>query len=232
MRNGYIKLHRKILDWEWYGDVNTRLVFIHLLICAEWDCREYRGVRLERGQLATTVKELAANNGLTIQQTKTALSHLRSTNEITISANTKFSIITVNNFDYYQAANNQSNQPATTQQQTGRQTNIEQISQPTLLYKENKNVRSEEEVADATSAPPTASLNRASLIESFGEENVDEYERRYDNWKAKKGGVVMGDRYATIRRMMEQDGVRKPSVGNTSFDVDEVRESIWRRYRS
>lgn len=225
MRNGYIKLHRKIFEWEWYGDINTRLVFIHLLLCAEWEDCEFRGVHLKRGQLATTVRELAANNRLTIQQTKTALSHLQSTNEITIAAIPKFSIITLNNFDYYQVANNQNNQQITNEQQTEQQTN----NKPTLLYKEEKNIRSEEEASSAS--PTAASLNRASLIEIFGEENVDEYEKRYDSWKTKKGGIVRGDRYETIRRMMEQDGVQKP-LTHSSFNKDEVMERILRQYRS
>ncbi len=229
MNNGYIKLHRKILDWEWYSDINTRLVFMHLLLCANWEDCEFRDVLLKRGQLATTVKELAANNKLTIQQTKTALSHLQSTKEITIVSNTKFSIITLNNFDLYQCANNQNNKQTTNQQQTNQQTNNNQINKPTLLYKENKNIRSEEEVASAS--PTAASLTRDNLIEIFGEDNVDEYERRYDNWKASKGGAVRGSRYETIRRMMEQDGVRKPE-SHSSFNTNEVMERILQKYRN
>ena len=30
----YIKLSRKILDWEWYGNINTCRVFIHMLLKA------------------------------------------------------------------------------------------------------------------------------------------------------------------------------------------------------
>lgn len=92
-------------------------------------------------------------------------------------------------------------------------------------------------VADATSAPPTSasptaavSPDRDSLIELFGEENVDEYEKRYDNWKAKKGGNVRGNRYETIRKMMQQDGVQKP-VSHSSFDINKVQAQILRKYK-
>ena len=30
MNDGYIKLHRKIVDWEWYDDLPVFRLFIHL----------------------------------------------------------------------------------------------------------------------------------------------------------------------------------------------------------
>ena len=32
--SGWIKLHRKITEWEWYSDANTFRVFMHLLLTA------------------------------------------------------------------------------------------------------------------------------------------------------------------------------------------------------
>ncbi len=143
-KNGYIRLHRKILEWEWYGDINTRLIFFHLLLCANWEDGEIRGALIKRGQLVTTVKELATNNGLTIQQTKTALNHLQTTNEITITATTKFSIITINNFNLYQSDNKPINNQSAKEPQTNQQTNNNQTNKPTYLYKNIKKEKSEE----------------------------------------------------------------------------------------
>ena len=47
--NGWIKLHRKILDWGWYSDINTRVVFIHLLLLANFDDRYYLGKKIKKG---------------------------------------------------------------------------------------------------------------------------------------------------------------------------------------
>ncbi len=102
---------------------------------------------------------------------------------------------------------------------------------PTSKVKESKVEESKAEVAaDAASASPTAaSLNREYLVEIFGKENVDEYEQRYDSWKAKKGGKVRGNRYETILKMMKQDGVQKPE-SNSSFDMDAVKDHIMQKY--
>ncbi len=137
--NGFIKLHRKILKWEWYSNINTRLLFLHLLIAANWEDTKYKNRTIKRGQLCTTVKELATNNQQTIQQTRTALSNLQSTNEITIETTPQFSIITVVNYDLYQANNKPNNTQITNNQQTTQQTSVAQNNKPTLLYKEIRN---------------------------------------------------------------------------------------------
>ena len=52
--DGYIKLHRKMTEWEWYSDSNTKTVFLHLLLEANFKPTKYRGVELEAGQLVVT----------------------------------------------------------------------------------------------------------------------------------------------------------------------------------
>lgn len=144
LHSGFVKLHRSILDWRWYGDLNTRAVFIHLLLTAFWEDTEYLGRPIKRGQCCTTVKELAAINQQTVQQTRTALSHLKSTNDITIEATTQYSIITITNYDTYQSGNRPSGKPITNEQQAVQQTNSSDINKPTI-YKEKKNIRNEED---------------------------------------------------------------------------------------
>ena len=34
--NGWIKLHRNLLDWEWYSDIKVCRVFLHLLLTANF----------------------------------------------------------------------------------------------------------------------------------------------------------------------------------------------------
>lgn len=102
---GYIKLHRSILSWEWYCDVNTRALFMHLLLCACWEDTPYMGRVIKRGQLFSTVKELSKQNGLTIKQTRTALAHLQTTGEITVDTTPHFSIFTIVNYNAFQGDN-------------------------------------------------------------------------------------------------------------------------------
>ena len=120
--NGYIKLHRSILSWEWYNDINTRGLFIHLLLSARWEDTRCMGQVIKRGQLCTTVRELSELNGLSSRQTRTALEHLQSTGEIKIQSTPSFSIITVVNYEVYQGAAGATNE---------RQTSGSKIDKPT-----------------------------------------------------------------------------------------------------
>lgn len=120
--NGYIKLHRSILSWEWYNDINTRGLFIHLLLSARWEDTRCMGQVIKRGQLCTTVRELSELNGLSTRQTRTALEHLQSTGEIKIQSTPSFSIITVVNYEVYQGAAGATNE---------RQTSGSKIDKPT-----------------------------------------------------------------------------------------------------
>lgn len=100
--NGYIKLHRSILSWEWYSDIKTRGLFIHLLLSARWEDTRCMGQVIKRGQLCTTVRELSELNGLTSKEVRTALVHLQTTGEITIQSTPHFSIFTIVNYETYQ----------------------------------------------------------------------------------------------------------------------------------
>ena len=39
----YIKLFRKMLTWEWYGDTNTTRVFLHILLNAQYQPSRLNG---------------------------------------------------------------------------------------------------------------------------------------------------------------------------------------------
>ena len=102
LESGYIKLHRSLLSWEWYGDLNTRALFIHLLLTVNHERQKWRGLIVERGQRVASFAGLAQEAGLTLQNVKTAVSHLQSTGEITYCSTKKYSVFTVKNYEKYQ----------------------------------------------------------------------------------------------------------------------------------
>ena len=116
-KNGYLLLHRKILDWEWYDDPNTCRVFIHCLFKANWKPCRWHGVEIKAGQFITSLQTLAVETCLSVMQVRTALKHLDLTGEVTSKPHSKFRIITVNNWDSYQVSNKQTNKQVTNKQQ-------------------------------------------------------------------------------------------------------------------
>jgi len=134
MNKGFIILHRKMLDWEWYDDKNTKILFIHLLLTVNWKNNKWRGKTIKRGEIITSREKLAKETLLSIQQIRSALNKLKSTNEITIKTTTQYTHITINNYSEYQENNQQTNQQITNKQPT----NNQQITTTKQSNKETK----------------------------------------------------------------------------------------------
>lgn len=97
-----MKLHRSFLNWEWFDDDATTRIFLWLLLSANHKPTKWRGRTVDRGQLLTGRKQIAAGTGCSERQVRTALSRLKSTSEVTIESTNRFSIITICNYKRYQ----------------------------------------------------------------------------------------------------------------------------------
>lgn len=125
---GWVKIHRKLLEWEWYGEHNTLILFIHLLLKANHKPKKHKGILIETGQIMTGLSSLSEQTGITIQKTRTALKNLKSTREITIKTSSKGTVIQIVKYEDYQIATSE----ITNEQQTN--------NKPTTT---NKNVKNE-----------------------------------------------------------------------------------------
>ena len=137
---GYIKLHRSILKWEWYSDINTQVVFLWLLLNANWEDSRYRGYEVPKGSLIAGRKRIAKELKISERSVRTSLEHLKSTNEITIKSTNKFSVITIVNWEKYQGYEEESTNKLTNKLTNNRPTSDQQVT----TYKEIKNIRSKE----------------------------------------------------------------------------------------
>lgn len=100
--SGWVKLHRRLRDWEWYQDANMLRVFLHLLLSANHKAGFWRGIPVGAGQVLTGRFELSRELKLSEQQIRTTLSKLQKTNEIHIKSTNQFSIITIVKWEEYQ----------------------------------------------------------------------------------------------------------------------------------
>ena len=110
---GFITLDRKILNWEWYDDANTMRVFLHLLLTANHEDKKWHGIDVKRGQRVTSLAHLAEETGLTVQQIRTAISHLKSTGEITTKSTRHYTVVTIAKYDFYQSKDSRATRKAT-----------------------------------------------------------------------------------------------------------------------
>lgn len=141
---GWIKLYRKFLNWEWYEDNNTKIVFLHLLLTANHVDKKWKGITIKRGERLTSINNLSEEIHLKNQQTRTALNKLKSTNEITTKATNRYTLITIEKYNDYQVNDNkdnkQNNKQITNEQQTNNNQNNKRVT-TTKERKEDKNVK-------------------------------------------------------------------------------------------
>lgn len=169
--HGWIKLHRQLLEWEWYNDNNTFRLFIHLLLMANHKDKKYKGMILKAGTVITGRKLLAEQTGLTVQQVRTSLKRLISTNEITNKTSPQGTIIQIVKYIDYQVLTNEVTikQPTTNQQLTT-----------------NKNVKKEKKGKKYYRAFDKLSLTDAEftkLEKLFRKEDIDSVLDQIENYK-------------------------------------------------
>lgn len=99
---GWIKLHRRFAEWEWYKDSKMVHLFIHLLLKANHNNNTWKGINIERGQLITSYDTLERQTKISTRSLRTCIKKLKMTGEITNKTTNRYSIITICNYDEYQ----------------------------------------------------------------------------------------------------------------------------------
>lgn len=102
----WIKLYRKICDWQWYQDAKMVHLFVHLMLKASI----MKGSDLsDSWQLCTSLRILSKETGLSLQNIRTCIGKLQRTGEITFRTLPTHlqSIITICNSGSYQTSKQQ-----------------------------------------------------------------------------------------------------------------------------
>lgn len=157
--NGYIKLYRKMLDWEWWDDVNTRTVFIYLILSANYKPSRWKGIDIGRGQLVTSYEKIANATGLSVRNVRTSLARLETTGEVTRLVTGKWQLVTIEKYTFYQGERQASDKVADREVTGKRQASDKEVT-TNKEYKEYKNIRNQEEKNIYRELPP-------ELVEPF-----------------------------------------------------------------
>lgn len=175
--SGWIKLHRQIIDWEWYTDHNTFRVFLHLLLTANHKDKKYKGMELKAGTIVTSRDLLAIATGLSVRQVRTALDKLKTTNELTIKTSPQGTIIQIVNYLKYQVeANELTNERPTNDQQT---TTNKNEKKERIIFK-----RPSVEEINAYCLEENLNLNAQSFIDYYDSNGWKVGKNSMKDWKA------------------------------------------------
>jgi len=140
---GWIKVHRKLWEWEWYKDSQMVHLFIHCLLKANHEPNYWKGIKVETGQFVTGRKVLSFETGISEQSLRTCLKRLKSTNNLTIKSTSKYSIVTICNYSTYQTTIKEINQQINQQTDIQLTSNQPAINQQLTTNKKDKNLKNE-----------------------------------------------------------------------------------------
>ena len=203
---GWIKLHRKLISWEWYNDINISRLFIHLLLTANHKENKWQGNIIKEGEKITSREHLSQETGLTKMQVRLALSKLKSTSEITIKTTNRYSLIKINNWKSYQQDNQQhikqitNKQPADNQQITTNKNDKNVKNDKNIVINNNKQSFGNNEINEALNyweemfsykINTKVQLNRNVAYRLIGKYGLDKVKGFI-----KASSVIQGEQYA------------------------------------
>ena len=205
---GYIKAYRSMRSWRWHDDAGTLSLWMHLLWMANYEDRQWHDIVVKRGQVVTSVSTLCEETGLSKSAVNTRLDRLVSTGEIKIQSGNKYSVITICNYDTYQASDDQ--QSETDEKQIGSkseanekqignesETNHKQIG---TLKEEKERKEIYKEKKKEIFSPPSASEVQAYLDErGIADINAEGFVSFYESKGWMIGKNKMKDWKAAIR---------------------------------
>lgn len=210
--SGYIKFYRKILNWEWFTDVNTCHFFHYCLLRANYDSQRFMGVEIPRGSFVSSLDSMSMETGLSVQNIRTCIKKLEKSKNLTSKSTNKFTIINIVNYEVYQDENFETNK-----QINKRLTNDQQTTNNNKRNKEIKNINNYILYGEFQNVKLTDEEHQ-KLVDEFGQDGTDAIIKILDTYKGSSGKKYKSD-YLAIRNWVvdryKQD--QKKKEDNVSF---------------
>lgn len=126
MNNGWIKMHRKIINKGWYKKSDHKSVWYHLLLKANHQDNEFwfngKNIIIKKGQFVTGRKKLSFELGISESKIERILKFFeKSEHQIEQQKTNKNRLITILNWSEYQSSEHQIEQPVNNQRTTSEQ---------------------------------------------------------------------------------------------------------------
>lgn len=162
--DGWIKLHRKIIDWDWWTDSYVVHVFIYLLLMANHKAKNVGSRTIKQGQYLTSIRAISRDLNLNERTVMRALKTLLESETIKVeSGRTNGTLITISKYKEYQSVEQNcvvSNTTHDTTQHTTRDTTRNTTKQE---YKESKKERSNIVIVENSTKQKAASKKKTAI---------------------------------------------------------------------
>ena len=202
-------------------------VFIHILINANISNNDFELLTVKRGQLITSVKTLSEQLDISQQNVRTALKHLTLTGEIKVETYSRYSIITIQNYEEYQKTPITSaklkidkQHPIEDSIKSEKKSNNSETIKSIVDYLNEKCKTRYKSSTPETQKLINTRLNQGFTIEDFKkviDNKVDDWLNSKDMSKFLRPQTLFGTKFESY---LNQVSDKAKNV--TSFDIDEV----------
>lgn len=90
-----------VLHFDWFNEIQTRHLWVYLLLKANSAPNAFKSTVIERGELIGTLASFSTATGLTVSQVRTALDKLNNSNCIEIKTTNKYTVIKIVDYESY-----------------------------------------------------------------------------------------------------------------------------------
>lgn len=209
-RPRWICLATSLLSWEWFTDANMVQLWVYLLISANWKETRWRGVKIERGQLLTGRNKISEDTGMSHKSIRTCLIRLKSANQVAIKTTSRYSIITILNYEKYQGrdfsegpADRPTDRPARGQQRASKGPHPT-IS--TIIPDLQEEVRSSPSPTEQSLGIPSKPSRPEIIKGEYGAyRHVHLSDSEYSDWKSRVGPVILERMIEKLDSWVEQE---------------------------
>lgn len=162
---GWVKLHRKLLEWEWYQDAHMVHLLVHLLLTATHEDRKYKGLTIKRGQVLTSKKKLSEALNISETSVMRRLRRLEVDRFVDLQVDRHGTTITICNYDSYQS-----------KQKVSGPLRGPRVEQPHNNRNNKKGRRKDVEEVTSTSSPPPLPPSRVrEVVPEFSDVENNRY---------------------------------------------------------
>ena len=218
-QNGYIILQRSFLGFRWFKSPTVCHLFQYFLLRANFQDCQFNDKVIKRGQLVTCHSIIAAETGLTLQQTRTAIKKLSSTGDIRVSSSNRYSVVTVCKYDSWLEVQQSNNNPITNEQQLYNNNN-----KVNKVNKEEANASSTRtrarETREKRFVKPTIEELRAYISEKGYTFSAEKFIAHYDSNGWMVGRTPMKDWKAACRNWQIRRSEEKPQSKESALNKE------------
>ncbi len=102
MAGGWVQISRKLLEWQWHDEPNMVVVWIYMLLSANYEQKQWHGMTIQRGQFVSTIGSICTQTGLSARNVRTCIQRLVDDGSIMTESTNKMTLFTILSYDEYQ----------------------------------------------------------------------------------------------------------------------------------